>query len=469
MALLTISILLFLFIIGVLIIGRSMIAGYGAKVLCSCVFVSGRSSESVLSEELSIYPFIWAEVDTARRVAYGSTLGMSKRIAVYRGNALGCQLVPPGEQEAHEKNVDAISAEATSSFSGSRNDVTVADSILGWGNSTDEWKEQAKARGLSVASLERGLEAAFSPTAEGRAKGTRAVVIVYDSAIVAERYAPGFPPSRPQMGWSMTKSVTHALTGILHRQDRINPQAPAPISLWQNPDDPRKDITINQLLQMRSGLRFQEMYFLPSHALRMLFVKQHAGEYAASLSLSHPAGTQWKYSSGTTNIISKLLRESIPRQEYNDFPWKELFHKIGMNSAVMEQDPGGTFVGSSFMWATPRDWAKFGLLYLWDGVWMGERILPNGWVNYARTPSPALAEGYYGAHFWLNAGKDVRGTGRKWANLPKELYWASGFEGQYIFIFPAHKLVVVRLGFTPLRFRFNEEAFLTHILAALPD
>ncbi len=436
-----------------------MAAGYAAKVLCSCVFVGGRSEEDVRAQELSIYPFIWSESDTSKGVATASVLGMGKRTAIYVDEKRGCRLL------ALDEEIEAVRRDYVPMI---QVNASLVDTLLRWGSAEEGWADIAYRKGVDIDKMNDALAWSFEPTEKGEDKGTRAVIVVYDSAIIGERYAGGFNAAMPQMGWSMTKSVTHALTGILNMQGKLELESPAPVSIWKGQSDERANITLDHLLQMRSGLAFQEIYVLPSHALRMLFQESNAGQYAASRKLKHAPGSHWKYSSGTTNIVSMMLRNHIQEAEYDDFPFTYLFEKIGMTSVSLEQDPGGTYVGSSFMFATPREWAKFGLLYLWEGEWFGERILPEGWAAYARTPSPPAERGYYGAHFWLNAGSDETGKERRWPSLPKDLYWASGFEGQYVFIFPSHHLVVVRLGFTPLRFRFNEEQFLSQILEALP-
>jgi CubicO group peptidase (beta-lactamase class C family) len=190
----------------------------------------------------------------------------------------------------------------------------------------------------------------------------------------------------------------------------------------------------------------------------MLFNSADAAHYAADKPLTRPPGEKWYYSSGTTNIISRIIRSTFGKdyQAYIEFPFVSLFQKIGMYSVVMETDPSGTYVGSSFAYATARDWARFGLLYLQDGIWNGERILPQGWVNFSSSRTEVSNRGCYAAHFWLPArdNSDAR---------LKSMYFASGHDGQFVNIIPDYDLVVVRLGLSK-RGGWNQEAFVRDII-----
>jgi CubicO group peptidase (beta-lactamase class C family) len=222
---------------------------------------------------------------------------------------------------------------------------------------------------------------------------------------------------------------------------------------------------------MSSGLQFEEIYEPLDDVTEMLYGAADFGAYAAVKSLDSSPGTTWHYSSGTTNILSGIIRRSVKGslEHYLNFLHEALFDKLGMQSAVAEPDPSGTYVGSSYTFATPRDWARFGLLYLQDGVWRGERILPEGWVEYSTTPAAHAPQGQYGAHFWLNAGSPADPTDRMWPRLPRDAFAARGFQGQRVVILPSKKLVVVRMGLT-----VKEEAYLDieslvgDVIAALP-
>jgi CubicO group peptidase (beta-lactamase class C family) len=193
--------------------------------------------------------------------------------------------------------------------------------------------------------------------------------------------------------------------------------------------------------------------------------------YAAAKPLEAEPGARWHYSSGTANIVARIVRRAAETQDRNYFVflYRELFDKIGMHSAVFEPDPSGTFVGSSYVFATARDWARFGLLYLQDGVWFGERVLPEGWVAYTTTPTPKAPLGEYGALFWLNAGSGKNRDQCKWPRVPRDAYYASGFQEQKVIVIPSRNVVLVRLGNTTVRSAWSDEDFVTNVLAALPD
>ena len=285
----------------------------------------------------------------------------------------------------------------------------------------------------------RRANALFSLTA---AQGvTYALLVVQRGQLIYEQYAAGANDFYLQYSWSMAKSITQALVGILVRQGRIDIHAPAPVPEWQSPGDARRAITLDQLLQMRSGLQFAEDYVDGgiSDVIPMLNLdgRFDMGAFAAAKPLVHPPGTFFSYSSGTTNIICRILRDIVgPPTQMLAFMQDELFEPIGMRTMLPKFDRSGTFVGSSYCLASPQDFARFGYLYLRDGVWDGRRILPEGWVDYARTPSHATALEAYGAHWWLTSG------------TPR--FYAGGYDGQRIFVDPEKDLVIVRCGRTPV-------------------
>jgi CubicO group peptidase (beta-lactamase class C family) len=297
------------------------------------------------------------------------------------------------------------------------------------------------------------------------------VVVVYNGQLIAERYAPEFNLNTPQLGWSMSKSVTNALVGLLVQQDKLELHSPAPVPEWQKANDPRHKITLDQLLRMSAGLEFDEEYAPFSDAVYMFYDSYDFAAYAANKPLETEPDAKWHYSSGTANIISRIVRQTIEKEyeNYYEYLYQKLFHKIGMFSVVLEPDPSGTFVGSSYTFATPRDWARFGLLYLQDGVWNRERILPEGWVKYTTTPTPRAPQGEYGALFWLNAGLTSNASDRMMPSIPRDTFFADGFQGQRVFVVPSKNLVLVRFGATSVKSAWNDEAFVASILAALPE
>jgi CubicO group peptidase (beta-lactamase class C family) len=325
--------------------------------------------------------------------------------------------------------------------------------------------------GIDPVKLQKALDVAFAEPSPDNPRKTRAVIVVYDGRLAAERYAPGFHKDMPLLGWSMSKSVTNALVGIQVKAGKLDTMAPAQVKEWQQAGDPRRDITLDQLLRMSDGQEFEESYLPPDDTTRMLYESFDFAAYAAGKSLAAKPDARWNYSSGTANIIARIVRRTAEKRyaHYYDFIRDEFFDKIGMYSAVMEPDASGTFVGSSYTFATPRDWARFGLLYLQDGVWQGELIFPEGWVKYTTTPTPQAPRGEYGALFWLNAGSPSHPEDRRWPSAPRDAFAALGFQEQKVIIIPSKNLVLVRFGATSDRQSWNSDEFIANVLAALPN
>ena len=214
--------------------------------------------------------------------------------------------------------------------------------------------------------------------------------------MIAERYSKGIQPDMPLIGWSMSKSITHALIGRAIHEGLLDPDKPPRVTEWSTPQDPRQKISLDQLLRMNSGLAFEESTgALNSDLVRMLTQEADMAGFAASKSLSKNPGKKWNYSSGTTNILSRILRHAIDDdQRYWSFPSQALFGPLGMTTAVLESDNSGTLVGSSLAWASGRDWARFGQLYLDQGSWNGKQLLPANWVQQARTASRGSKQAY---------------------------------------------------------------------------
>ncbi|MBW2279794.1 MAG: serine hydrolase [Deltaproteobacteria bacterium] len=305
---------------------------------------------------------------------------------------------------------------------------------------TDTWPEAPPGPGVDAARIDKTLDRLFAEPPEGGALEsgeTRSVLIAHRGRVVVERYGPELGPDSPFPSWSCAKSILHALVGILVSQGKLEVHSPADVPEWQG--DGRKDITLDALLRMSSGLAFNEDYVDTegSDAIRMLFGegKEDVSAYAAAKPLAHDPDTFFSYSSGTSNVVSSIVRRALGVDEsgYREFMHRELFDRLGMRSVDPRFDASGTFIGSSFVFATARDFARFGLLYLRDGIWEGRRILPEGWVDYARTPTPTDPEASYGAHWWL-------------AQDGSPIFNASGYKGQYIVVVPDRDLVLVRTG-----------------------
>ena len=310
---------------------------------------------------------------------------------------------------------------------------------------------------LKRARFEALTAEAFDASISDRLGKTHALLLVQGGRIVFERYGEGFGPEDTQPSWSKAKSITHALVGLLVGDGRLDIHAPAAVPEWRSEGDPRAAITLDHLLRMSSGLKFVEDY-VPGHVsdvIEMLFNtgKDDVAAYAARQPPAHPPGTFWSYASGTTNIVARLAGDAADG-DIAGFMQTRLFGPLGMTSPIPKFDAAGTFIGSSYCFCTARDFARFGLLYLRDGVWEGRRLLPEGWVDYARTPTPqppGTTEGAYGAHWWLGVG----GPGS---------FSANGYAGQYTVLVPDLDLILVRNGDTPLENKDDLKAWVGQVI-----
>ncbi|WP_443749933.1 serine hydrolase domain-containing protein [Asticcacaulis solisilvae] len=307
--------------------------------------------------------------------------------------------------------------------------------------------------------LKAALDHAFEEPASGGRRNTLAVVVVHDGRIVAERYAPGVTPDTPLIGWSMSKSVTNALLGILVRQGRLDMQAPGLVAEWGANDDPRRAITPDHLLRMTSGTRFgQSLTADPFSAFdptaQMVFGARDMAGMAATAPYEARPGAVWRYSNGNTLLLSRMIRDRTGGTAAGvaAFARHELFDPLGMDHVVIEFDATGTPIGSSHAFAPARDWARFGLLFANDGMAGDRRILPEGWTGYSARPTPGSEDFGYGAGFWTNRGDKGAAAHRVAAGMPADSFMARGSYGQAIVIAPKERLVIVRLGnaFTPM-------------------
>jgi len=400
-----------------------VITGLAAKMSASAIFMTDRSQSSIESGDIGFFPINLAKIDVDKkeRSVSASLFGLKERKAVYR-EGLGAVLLV----EDSDKKPESESPKRDRSPTGlpfPYGDRAQKDTIF------DE---------VDYSKLGRVVENLFDPVGE-KEKQTRSVLVVYKDQIVAEKYIDGFGPETPMLGWSMTKSITSTIYGILQHQGKIDIQATTGLEDWKNDD--RKKITYHNLLQMNSGLDWVEDYFaFNSDTTPMLYFSDDMGTSQIDKNFSSEPDKSWYYSSGTTNLLAgPLLKAKFnSQQEYLDFWYTELLDKIGMHSAVIETDLSGTYIGSSYGWATTRDWAKFGLLYLKKGNWNGEQIFDPSWSEYVATPTNT-SEGRYGAQFWLNAGGH-------YPDAPRDIYSCNGFQGQYVFIIPSRGLVIVRTG-----------------------
>lgn len=412
-------------------------SAYRSKVLCSIAFGTRRSIdpqrvEDVTADSYRALRLFRSRVDPVAHTITTSLFGLRPRTAVYR----------PG-------------LGATLFLAGSSADLRVRQSTA-----------SLKAR-TTTGPAQRVVDAAFTEPHPRRQRRTRAIVVLRDGEIIAEQYAAGFDLDTPLPGWSMTKSVLNALVGILVGNGRLSLRDSALLPQWQ-PPDPRTAITLEDLLRMRSGLKFSEAYAdFSSDVIEMLFNGPDTAGYAASRPLSFAPGTTWSYASGTSNILSAVVRRVVGDPASVDWPRRALFEPLGMSSAVLEPDASGTFVCSSFMLATARDWARFGQLFLQDGVWSGTRLLPDGWVRFSTTPTNQSPDGIYGAHWWLGLQAEIGGGTRAAARIPSDAFFAIGHEAQTLTVIPSRRLVVVRLGLSVYVDAWNQAEFLAELLDAL--
>ena len=409
-----------------------LISGFSAKSIASGHFIDNRSQEMIEKgdNDIDMIDLAKNKIEDIEKFAVASVYGLKERKAIYR-EGLGATLINDDFDVSKPYEVPKR---------------TFKNNNLPFPYGNKEPKDTVFYN-VDYAKLKMAVANAFDVKGK-KDKRTRSLLVIYKDKIIAEKYDTGFNKDSKILGWSMTKSITATLFGILQKEGKYDIYKPAPIPEWQN--DERKIITTNDLLHMNSGLAWEENYSTICDATQMLFQAGNMGKVQLEKPAAFKPNTHWNYSSGTTNLLSYILRNQFKtHQEYLDFWYAALIDKIGMNSMIIETDMAGNYVGSSYGWATTRDWAKFGLLYLHEGNWNGEQLFDTGWTKYVATPTKG-SKGDYGAHFWLNAGG-------RYPDAPKDLYSANGFQGQKVFIIPSLDLVIVRMGLTEdAKFDVNE-------------
>ena len=315
---------------------------------------------------------------------------------------------------------------------------------------TRAWPEAELGAGVDRAAFEVAQADLFAVRDPSPVPDTRALLVVQGGAIVFERYTEGFGTDTRFQSWSMAKSVTQALVGVLHGQELIEIEQPVGLAAWSEAEDPRAALTVDHLLHMSTGLDNADGGSEPTSFVAQLLFGPAAvdmPEFAADVPLVHAPGTHWAYSTATSVLLADVVSRTLGggEERMRSFMSEALFAPLGMRSAVPEFDASGHFVGGAYVYASARDWARFGYLYLRDGRWENGRVLPEGWVDYTRTPAPVANNGTYGAHFWLNEEP----VGEQWSPLPggpRSVFVASGNNGQLVIVVPTRDLVVVRLG-----------------------
>ncbi|MBV1881244.1 MAG: beta-lactamase family protein [Pseudomonadales bacterium] len=430
--------------------------GNTAKYICSALFNSNLDFELVRDEfvapDMEPLPFFWRiEVDydeqlvTVGDIFFGTKIGAA--VAIYR-EGIGCTLLAG-------RTIAEVDAQAFEPL-----EPPVLPEDQPWPQGSAGLHPDV-IPGLDRVSLDKAISSAFvGPDSEGR--NTTSVVVVYDGKLIAEQYALGVTEDTPVIGWSMTKSVTSTLIGIAQDQSLIDIDDPAPIDGWEG--TVKELILTKHILHMAAGLVFAEDTSGQSELTQMLFLEPDQAAYTASRTLINTPGEVFSYSSGQANLLAKIVQDAAggSLQDAYDFYQTQLFHKIDIGSAFIEFDSSGHFIGGTYGFMTPRDWARLGQLYIQDGNWFGEQVVSSEWIEFALTPSLVAKE--YGAQIWLNT------DGVKWPDLPEDVYYFNGFHGQEVFIVPSHKLVVVRTGVDVVgSANAYHEAYMIGILDSLPD
>jgi CubicO group peptidase (beta-lactamase class C family) len=424
-----------------------IISAFAAKGMCSSVFLADKTPERVQAEDLSFFPISAAKckVDYEEKSVTATVLGLAKRKAVYR-EGLGAVLV----LDAPEEELRALAFNMPTP---------------GYSQDTIAWPlgdmiSVSLPDGVDYAKLESILEGAVDAPGTEALKKTLGVAVVYNNQLIGEHYLDGYDAWTKFHGWSMTKTVTGAMTGALVNEGRIDMNAPADIPEWAG--DERKNITVENIFHMSSGLEWLENYFTISDATVMLMQSDDMFSSVIGCQLEYEPGSKWNYSSGDANLLSGLLRKAIGNEdEYLGYAYTRLFHRIGMLNTLVETDASGLFVASSFSYGSTRDWARFGLLFLNNGIFEGDTVLTPEWVDYMKTPAPA-SDGIYAGTFWLKEPNPENVL----TDVPEDIFFADGFLGQRVYIIPSRNLVVVRMGYSLANISLND--FLREIIATLP-
>jgi CubicO group peptidase (beta-lactamase class C family) len=418
-----------------------IITGYSAKNMGSAVFVSGRVPAEVDSTDLdfSFIKFTRDKVDFSDSSVTSSFLwGRSK--SVYR-NDFGVTLV----RKTRESKIREVKFPSMPP-PGYRKDT------ISWplGDIIPDTLSGINTEELSSISKKLINENGYGGNAF-------AFMVLHKGIPVEEAYKQQFSKETRFLSWSIAKSFVNGLVGVLVNEGGLDINKPTGLEEWQNDD--RRDITWNDLMRMQSGLEWNEDYGSRSDVNLMLFCRNDMASYVRNQKLIFPVGSHFEYSGGSVNLLSYLIRKHFnDDNKYYTFPYEHLLYRIGITDAVFETDPSGTFIGSSYLYATARDYARFALLYQQDGVFNGKRILPEGWVNYTREPGRA-SNGEYGALFYLSDKEEV-------PSAPKGTYMCVGHDGQRIYIMPDQELIVVVLGYSR-RGTMDFDRLLTDILRTI--
>ncbi|MGH9141116.1 MAG: serine hydrolase domain-containing protein [Vicinamibacterales bacterium] len=436
-------------------------AAIGAHHICSGLWVVGavyqRTPEEIVAQDIAPFKdFSWDPrftftVNREQHTVTVSSPGQSPRTARFNGDQ-GCSIMPRGETALH--------------FTPTPVPRTLPDAATQAWPTGDMGATSPLPAGVDTAAVQAALDWGMAQTRHN----TRAIVAIYHGRIIGERYAPGWTKDTPQISWSEGKSITAALFGILVGQGRLNVDDYAPVKEWRVPNDPRGQIRMRDLLHMSSGLDFAnlglagpESYTRANKHMRVYFDGMNVFEHSVNNPQEIPPNTQWRYRNSDPLTVGKIVRDTVEAHggSYLTFPQRELFDPIGARHVTLETDAWGNFIMTGFDYLSARDWARFGLLHLQDGVWQGKRILPDGWVRFISTPAPADKSRGYGGLFWLNRGG-------AWKGVPEDAYMSSGHMGQYTMVIPSREVVVVRMGPSPGGSQGYMSELVARILNGLP-
>lgn len=437
--------------------------GISAHHLCAGLWVVGRDHarppEAVINEDIRRFPqFRWEDdytfhVSGADRTVTVTDPAVGTRAARYSGDQ-GCAILPAGNDDVFFEPVEVT---------GALPDPATVDWPTGDRDAVGRFDD------IDQAAIEGALDWAFDDAARPRPQNTRGIVVIHRGKIIGERYADGWGPYTPQIGWSMGKSIAATLIGVLVQQGALSIDRPAPVPEWADERDPRHDILLADLLRMSSGLDFDNFGLNPNSSydaanehFRIYFDALDVAAHAVNQPLRFEPGTVWRYRNSDPLTLMYILRRVIEARGDNalEFPQRALFDRIGARSFVLETDAWGNFIITGFDYGGTRDWARLGLLYLQGGLWEGERILPEEWTSFVSTPAPGDPSRGYGGLFWLNRGG-------AFDRLPEDAYWMAGYMGQTTLIIPSRDLVVVRQGPSPGGDRPYLEEFVARILDAI--
>ncbi|MGO4637524.1 6-aminohexanoate hydrolase [Mesorhizobium sp. SEMIA 3007] len=421
-------------------------SGYSAKIVCSNVFIAGRDANEVLAVDVQapghpLLRLMRVSVDKNRGTVSAGLLGFLGKSEAVSRDGLGCASIPDGDVGKARRTTVHVEPSPTS-----------RDTLWPEGERVEASQDPVIAKLLDDAAL--------------TGSGMRAVVVVKNGRVVAERYGDGFSAKTPLLGWSMTKTVNAAIVGTLVKDGKMAVDNKGLFAPWKA--DGRAAISLADMMAMSSGLEFNEDYGDVADVTRMLYLEPDMAGFAESKPLAGEVGKVFSYSSGTAVMLSRLWQDAIgDKAKALTWPRTALFGPLGMHSAVLETDEQGTFVGSSYLYATAHDWARFGQFLLQGGVWNGNQVLPTGFVDWMREPAPA-SKVYGKGQLWIEAPGDEENPGAGVAaGLPKDTYWMEGHDGQTVAIIPSEQLVIVRLGLTPAKVGYRPQTMVGALVKAL--